>query len=161
MKRIVATGVTALLVWALLPAGSAFAETRSASDCLRMFDSDSNAYYREGWQTDEVAVATTRDGTILTLRCGNELSGVIHIADPESTGTGHSLNPSGADDAVFATCFRKTVTEGTPRDESDRVLLVRNYGPSGGRSYVRYGRDGTVYSMYTSAPGDEWADCAR
>ncbi|MGQ0574291.1 MAG: hypothetical protein ACT4RN_08810 [Pseudonocardia sp.] len=120
-----------------------------------------NRYYSEKWDSDEVATATTRDGTTLTLRCGNELYGVIHTAHRESTGTGHPIERDGSENASFTTCFRRTISEGTTGPDGDRLLAVRHYGHSGARSYVRYGRDGTVYSVYTSAPSNEWAGCAR
>lgn len=129
-----------------------------------MFDSDLDRYYRDGWERDVVASADTVDGTPVTLHCGNELSGVIHVADGDSSGTGHQINRDGSDDADLATCFRRTVSLGTVSEDKGRLLATRHYGQSGARSYVRFGTDGLTYTMYTSttaAGGTDWSGCAR
>ena len=55
MRRSIAVGVVVGTVIAFLPISVAIAETRSASDCVRMFDADSNAYYRDKRDADVVA----------------------------------------------------------------------------------------------------------
>jgi hypothetical protein len=70
-----------------VPAVPAVAATRGASECLNKFDD----YYSEGWDRDVVTSATTSDGTTVTLHCGNEMSGVIHIAHDESIDNAEAL----------------------------------------------------------------------
>ena len=71
----------------------------NASECLAMWDGDLNRYYREGWDrrivasTGRVSPFTGQGRLTFSLRCGDERSGVIHIAHADTNGTGHPIAP--------------------------------------------------------------------
>jgi hypothetical protein len=142
----------------------------SPMDCINQFD-DNPDYVGEGWVD---ALVSTSNG--ISLHCGDELSGVVHIAHPESNGTTHPV--SAETQNLFLRCFRAIVSGG--RSQPDR-----RYPESRTRYELFYGTDefqgvpltkmatlivdneqGFVWTLFTSGSkafpdGNDWRGCAE
>jgi hypothetical protein len=110
------------------------------------------------------------------LRCGDERSGVVHIAHQDSTGTTHPVSVENQN--AFVRCFRVIASSG--RTEPDN-----KFPESRTRYEIFFGRDefqgvpltktgtlivdnerGFVYTMFTSGStkfprGNDWRGCAE
>lgn len=157
-RRLAATAATPLVLSTLL-AGSASAAPPGTNvrplDCLREFDHNPN-YVGEGWIAAMVASANG-----YMLGCGNELSGVVHIAHPASTGTFHPIPAN--DEDLFLQCWRRTLEDGVPEpDGVGRTRYVYTHGYSKDRATVIVDDRGKfTYTMFTSdgSAGNNWLGC--
>jgi hypothetical protein len=173
VHRLTVVGVF-LLAGVLVSAGPAAAAPppaiSSPMDCINQFD-DNPDYVGEGWVD---ALVSTSNG--ISLRCGDELSGVVHIAHPESNGTTHPV--SAETQNFFLRCFRAIVSDGKSQPD-------RKYPESRTRYEFFYGTDefqgvpltktatlivdnerGFVWTMFTSGSkafpdGNDWRGCAE
>jgi hypothetical protein len=172
--RFIVIGLLVLL-GVVVPARPAAAEPppaiSSPTDCINRFDDEGLDYVGDGW-VDALVSATNG----ISLRCGDERSGVVHIAHPDSTGTTHPV--SAENQNAFVRCFRVIASSG--RAEPDN-----KFPESRTRYEIFYGRDefqgvpltktgtlivdnerGFVYTMFTSGStkfprGNDWRGCAE
>jgi hypothetical protein len=185
MRRLDLLAAGALTALALVVAGAP-ASAASPPDlvtpleCLRAWDDDDPEfdYIGEGWADAPVAVV---EEVGVTLTCGDERSGVIHIAHPDAdsrTGSGHPITPETEED--FLWCFRYTVLVGERGPDPDfpdtrirfdhtfqgrvEVQGVSTVVQQTATAYVdRAG--GFVWTFFTSKnathpDGNNWTDCA-
>lgn len=137
--------------------------------CLSEWDANDD-YRGEGW----VSALVLGDRRSVYLGCGDELSGMIHIAHPESTGTTHPVDA--ATYGAFASCFQRIVLEGTTAEDRGFEKTRTRYTLFYGHSPTEYALPLTatlivdnagrfVWTMYTStsgsARGNDWDGCAR
>lgn len=131
------------------------------SMCIREF-TDNDNYIEDGWVN--ARVQEYFPGPPFVLGCGDELSGVVHIAHPASTGTVHPLDPSGAQDGVFTDCIGNTLYNGKTSETSPgRVRHDWDYGAQEQRASVFVDKARSfVYTAFTNTPngGNDWAGCA-
>ncbi len=104
-------GALAIAVPASAGGGSADAAPPPPGDvnpleCLNQWDNNPN-YVGEGWVGARVRVVRDVLEREVFLGCGDELSGVIHIAHPDTTGTLHPIPPG--EEASFLRCFERTI----------------------------------------------------
>lgn len=132
-------------------------------DCLREWDSNDN-YVGDGWPRAHVV---TINGIV--LRCGDESTGVVHIAGEGTTGSRHPISPEMQ--SYFLQCFDLITREGErgpDPDGPDRELLVYFYfdinRPTfpGEATAVIDKATGRVRTVFTStgASGNDWLTCA-
>lgn len=94
-------------------------------ECINSFSNNPD-YVSEGWVAAEVA---SWNGVF--LGCGDERSGIIHIAHPESTG---SIHPVFEDtQSAFLACFRNIANSGAQRPDDEFPQTRTRYE----RSYVK------------------------
>lgn len=89
----------------------------SPRECLNQWDGNGN-YVGEGWVGARAKVVRDVLDREVFLGCGDELSGVIHIAHPDSTGTVHPIPPGQEGD--FLRCFERTIRSATISDDQGR-----------------------------------------
>lgn len=132
-------------------------------ECLNQW-SNNDDYVGEGWVRANVA---TINGAV--LNCGDEFTGVVHIAGKGTTGSGHPI--SGATESYFMQCFDLVARFGERSPDPDgpeRVWLEYEYfsltrpdAPSRATAILEE-RTGLVRTMFTStgAEGNDWLACA-
>lgn len=141
----------------------------SGLDCLREWDLNDD-YVGEGWVQARVAEV---DGVV--LGCGDERSGMIHIAHEQSGGSTHPVDASNY--GAFLECFGLLVRSGRQSPDVDhpqtrtRYDLVYKYSSAGGYPIplhavvIKDNAGGFVYTMFTStvevARGNDWTGCTR
>jgi hypothetical protein len=124
-------------------------------------------YRKEGWVAAKVAKVDD-----VFLGCGDEISGVVHIASSRSNGTTHPVFAS--TQGAFVQCFGRLVREGKQSpdkdfpDTRDRYELV--FGVPGdvipARATLIVDRKARfVWAMFTSNTertprGNNWAGCS-
>jgi hypothetical protein len=121
-------------------------------DCLREFD-ESPHYARDGWARARVA-----DVAGVFLGCGDEMSGVIHIAHPESRGHTHPI-PPGAENS-FLWCFERTIRLGRQRPDNDypesRTRYEYAYNGDIGAPFPMAGASQRATAIVDNAGGFVW-----
>lgn len=111
-RRLAASAISALALLAAFTSPAAAAPPGSQvtpQECIQAWDNNPN-YVADGWVGAFVASAVDGNGVTNNLFCGDELSGVIHIASSDSTGTVHPIAPD--DDDLFIGCFESTIENG-------------------------------------------------
>lgn len=153
------------------------------TQCLNEFSSNDN-YVGDGWVGARVAgppqpvdLAGVPDPVDreYSLFCGDILSGVVHTAHPESTGTVHPIPPG--DEGFFVSCWSEIIRRGVPEEQSDgRIRFRYEYGFEDGKimdvvpvplvaqAIVDKERRFT-YTFFTgggktTGQGNKWFDCA-
>ncbi|GAB3677607.1 hypothetical protein GCM10027597_18610 [Saccharopolyspora tripterygii] len=128
--------------------------------CIDAFDHDPD-YVGNGWVGALVYTASGEEGEV-NLLCGDELSGVIHIAHPASTGSVHPVYPD--TEYGFGACFEQTITRGKSSVQPDgRVRYVMyNLTSRVTSTAIVDGQRRFTYTLFTdSAPqGDNWLGCS-
>jgi hypothetical protein len=143
----------------------------SPMDCISRFDDDNLDYVGDGWAD---ALVSAVNG--ISLRCGDERSGVVHIGHPDSNGKTHPV--SAETQNFFLGCFRTIASSGRAQPDN-------KFPESRTRYEIFYGRDefqgapltktgtlivdnerGFVYTMFTSGStksprGNDWRGCAE
>lgn len=151
------------------------------TQCLEAFSSDPN-YVGDGWVGARVSgppppmyLGGVRDPVDreFSLFCGDELSGVVHIAHPESTGTVHPI--SREDESFFVDCWSRIISRGIQDPEGDRTRFTYQYGqmmvngvpvgPLTATAIVDNQRRLT-YTVFTGGGntpgrGNDWFNCAH
>lgn len=123
----------------------------------------------EGW-----VAAPVLDVNGVFLGCGDERSGVIHIAHPESTGNVHPIYPAQVRD--FSRCHEKIATFGTQRPDNNfpgtrtryeyTYYVDSNLGPIPQTATIVKDNAGRfVWTMFTPETSDvpqgkDWLGCA-
>ena len=132
-------------------------------DCLDQWESNDN-YVGDGWPGAHVI---TINGVV--LRCGDESTGVVHIAGEGTTGSRHPI--SAGTQSYFLQCFDLVARHGERRPDSrsvDRERLVYFYfdinAPTfpGEATAIIDKATGRVRTLFTStgAEGNDWLTCA-
>ncbi|MFD2419751.1 hypothetical protein [Amycolatopsis pigmentata] len=138
-------------------------------DCFWQWANNPN-YVGDGWVGARVS-----DVNGVFLGCGDELSGIIHIADPDSTG---SIHPIFADtQADFLACFWNIATFGSQRPDNDfpndrtRYEFQYTYWTNVGfpatqtATLIKNNVGRFVWTMFTqtdfSPDGNDWYSCAH
>jgi hypothetical protein len=126
--------------------------------CLDEFTNNAN-YVGDGW----VGALVDTQGDF-NLFCGNELTGVIHVGHPDSTGTVHPIT---VDNQIpFKLCWSTVVAEGTRTADGagrSRFVFVSAAGVRGTvivDDALRF-----TYAVFTetterSPQGNDWFGCA-
>lgn len=112
VRRLATATISALALLAVFAPAAAAAPpggTVTPQECIQQWDNNPN-YVGEGWVGAFVASAVDVNGVTNNLFCGDELSGVIHIASSDSTGQVHPIAPE--DDDFFIGCFENVIEYG-------------------------------------------------
>lgn len=130
----------------------------SPMQCINEFTNNPN-YVGDGWVGGLVATASGAVGEA-SLFCGDELSGVVHIAHPESTGTVHPVFED--DEDLFTTCWRNTIEFGTPVPDGNgrtKITWKRNANVTG--VVIIDDARRFTYTHYTEgARSNNWFSCS-
>lgn len=137
----------------------------SPLDCLDQWENNPN-YVGDGWPQAHVA---TVNG--LTLHCGDESTGIVHIAADEEETTGHGHPIAAGTQSYFLQCFGIVARSGERRPDpefEDRERVVYSYfdimAPllPGEATAIIDKATGRVRTLFTStgAEGNEWVKCA-
>lgn len=137
--------------------------------CLYEWEKNPN-YVGDGWVGARVA-----DVNGIFLGCGDERSGIIHIAHPESTGSIHPISASTQDE--FLRCFELVATRGVRSADKDfpssrtRVeftyYLKTQLGSLPQFATIIYDNTGRfVWTFFTSSgsfsrQGNNWSGCTN
>lgn len=131
--------------------------------CIAEFNENDN-YVGEGWVAARVA-----ESNGVFLGCGDERSGVIHIAHPESTGNVHPVYPE--TQYEFVQCFKAVAALGYQKPDKNfpntRTRYEYTYyvdSPAGPLPHtatlIKDNAGGFVWTMFTSSPNDaDWVGC--
>lgn len=174
VRQTILSSLFAVLLVTLVdsPLASARPIAVSPQDCLNVWNNQSDRYYRENWESKEVTVIRQipnpfgETPAVFTLRCGDELTGVIHIADDGSTGSVHPI--VGEQAGQFVRCVEKTMYQGTFKFDSgsrtrgvyQKAIGLDEY------SSVRVTNRGVIITAYTTntrlyPQGNNWPGCAN
>ncbi|MGH3937764.1 MAG: hypothetical protein ACRDTG_03890 [Pseudonocardiaceae bacterium] len=140
------------------------------TQCLNEFSSNPD-YVGDGWVGARVSGPPSGNPFDLfeffnpqdreySLFCGDELSGVVHIAHPESTGTVHPISPD--DEEQFLMCWRRTIAGGDPEpDVAGRTRFVLEYREGEFATAIVDNERRFTYTLFTStgAEGNDWSRC--
>lgn len=160
--RIVVAVTTVTSLTLIFPPQTALAARAPAQpspeQCLNAFDDDGDDYVGDGW-----VGATVERSNGWQLGCGDELSGVIHIAHPESSGSVHPI--TSATEGDFLTCWAAAVRNGVAAKQSDGRTTITWQPTKGGKvafGYFATDRKFTI-TFYTRTGGksNDWHGCAR
>ncbi len=137
--------------------------------CMYEFDKNDN-YIGDGWVKARVA-----DVKGIFLGCGDEQSGIIHIAHPESMGNSHPISGSTQDE--FLQCFKLVATNGErspdKRFPSSRTRVEYTYYVNSQFGWVPQtatiiydNARRFVWTFFTSSgsfspKGNNWSDCSK
>jgi hypothetical protein len=164
--------LAAIFIISAATAASGQTPSANANQCLEMWSGDVNRYYREGWDQKLVTSASrinpfpAQRGTLqFSLHCGDERSGVIHIAHPETNGTQHPIAPDQY--ATFAICVRNIIHSGEfslDEDSDSRGLFSLPIGFKPG-AFARVTSSGQIISVYTRTTerhpqANDWGACS-
>lgn len=129
----------------------------SPKQCLDEWDDNDN-YVGDGWVSARVRTAS--NGWF--VGCGDERSGIIHIAHPDSTGREHPITSS--TEGNFLKCWNAAVTRGSEHRMSDGRIRItwKPRGTAFARGYFAADRKFT-WTFFTSkgAKGNDWSGCAK
>jgi hypothetical protein len=138
-------------------------------ECLAAYDDDDLDYVGEGWVGNLVSGPpptswwidlfdeTDRD---YNLHCGDELTGVVHIATQEGTGTGHLIDAD--DEQWFLDCWKLTVGDGRAEPDSTpgRTKFTKDFGGDRQSVVIVDDKRRFTYTMYTTGDrSNDWLPC--
>lgn len=167
------TPLVVLLVGLLMLVGTATAGAApppaesTPMQCLEAFDDLDGDYVGEGWTGALVASNETSwfddlwDDTDRNydLRCGDEMSGVVHIGHLDTSGTGHAITP--ADEQGFVACWQATIAggEATPNGPDRTKFTLQYRDGQYAIAYVDNARRFTYTLFTTGTNSHDWQPC--
>lgn len=173
LVRAVVAGFLATIL-SVASAGVAEAQAPASAtpfQCLQAWDQDGESldYVGDGW----VGVRVIDVGGVF-LGCGDELSGVVHIAHPDTTGTLHPIFENTQN--AFIQCFQLIANSGTRRADDDfpasrtraefTYYVNSQFGQIPQTATIIFDNAGRfAYTVFTSSgsfspEGNNWGGCS-